>query len=440
LLCIVSLIGGLPLYSNATDPEFGLVAQPPIFFQSPEYLHLLWQKVIQAHPQALGQLQALKAMGFEVATTEQAFYPTPSITMERAQSSGGFDPAYAGAAQVMTFRLQQPLWTGGRLAAQNTKALANQRIEVARLAEVQQNLALQTLQSWLIVVAAQRQQTALQRSQKIHQALLTSIKRRAELGQSSGSEVSFSKLRLMQLEQELRLSQLQESQAWLRLLQWVPEAAGLTQNEKPKREEPFAVAWHEAPLVSTDWTEDAWAQSPLAMRLAGVKEAQNADIQEKKAMLQPEVYVRAEHQRGNYAYANTPHVNRIFVGFTASTGAGLSLQNQLASLQTKLDATQLEMTLAKGQLNETVQSDVLNVNARQSKSADLQLNLNSAIDIQSAWQRQFEAGRKSWVEVMNAARETSQAEIAVIENDMALQLSYWKLQIQAHGVLRWAMP
>jgi hypothetical protein len=41
---------------------------------------------------------------------------------------------------------------------------------------------------------------------------------------------------------------------------------------------------------------------------------------------------------------------------------------------------------------------------------------------------------------MNAARETSQAEIAVIENDMALQLSYWRLQIQAHGVLRWAMP
>jgi hypothetical protein len=32
---------------------------------------------------------------------------------------------------------------------------------------------------------------------------------------------------------------------------------------------------------------------------------------------------------------------------------------------------------------------------------------------------------------MNAARETTQAELAVIENDMSLLQSYWRLQIQA---------
>jgi hypothetical protein len=41
---------------------------------------------------------------------------------------------------------------------------------------------------------------------------------------------------------------------------------------------------------------------------------------------------------------------------------------------------------------------------------------------------------------MNATRETTQAELAVLENDMALLLSYWRLQIQAQGVQRWAAP
>ena len=41
---------------------------------------------------------------------------------------------------------------------------------------------------------------------------------------------------------------------------------------------------------------------------------------------------------------------------------------------------------------------------------------------------------------MTAARETTQAELAVIENDTALQQSLWRLHIQAYGVLGWIAP
>jgi outer membrane protein TolC len=68
------------------------------------------------------------------------------------------------------------------------------------------------------------------------------------------------------------------------------------------------------------------------------------------------------------------------------------------------------------------------------------LNLESSQDQQAAWERQFNNGRKTWIDVMTAARETTQAELAVIENDMALQQSLWRLHIQAYGVLRWIAP
>ena len=75
--------------------------------------------------------------------------------MERVQSQALLDPAYAGASQVSTLRVQQPLWTGGRLTAQNNKAIAAQQIEIDRLQEIQQSLAIKTLQAGLEVVSAQ---------------------------------------------------------------------------------------------------------------------------------------------------------------------------------------------------------------------------------------------------------------------------------------------
>jgi len=167
---------------------------------------------------------------------------------------------------------------------------------------------------------------------------------------------------------------------------------------------------------------------------------QEFELQEKRAAYQPDIYLRFEHQRGNYAYANTPNVNRLMIGMTASTGAGLSLQNQVASLLAKHGSAQHEIALTQRLLRESVQSDVFNLVARQSKAETLHLNLESMQEIQTAWLRQFDSGRKTWIEVMNAAQETMQGQLALIENDTAMQLSYWRLQIFAFGVARWAAP
>ncbi|MFN4995826.1 MAG: TolC family protein, partial [Burkholderiales bacterium] len=119
------LISALPLYSNAKDPEFVLVAQPSVFSVVSPLLPLLLQKVTAEHPQVQSQIQNLQAAGMDIKVTQQAYWPTPSISMERVQTQS-LDPAYTGSPQVLSFRLQQPLWTGGRLTAQSNKAIATQ--------------------------------------------------------------------------------------------------------------------------------------------------------------------------------------------------------------------------------------------------------------------------------------------------------------------------
>ena len=421
-----------------------MAAQPQVFFQSPQFLQLLLQKVTREHPQIKSQQLALSAAGLDILIAEQGFWPTPSVSMEHVQRQLP-DPSYAGSQQVLTLRLQQALWTGGRLTAQSNKALANQDIEMARWAEIQQALALKTLQAWAEVVVAQRNQIALHKGQNTQAQLLRTIERREEQGMSSLSEVQFSRLRLQQAAQEMSNAQNQEAQAWIRLRQWVPEAQSASGQTEPSNKVSMSrtVSNLETELASLElvqWEALSTARSPTLLRLAGLSKVQLAELQEKRASLQPEVYLRAEHQRGNYAYSNLPPSNRIFVGLTASTGAGLSLPYQLAALESKRNATQQDIDAAQRSVIESTQTDYLNANARQSKATDLRFNLDSAQEIQTAWERQFLNGKKTWIDVMNAARENTQAELAVIENEMAFLQSYWRLKIQAYGVLSWATP
>ena len=396
--------------------------------------------MIHQHPQVLIQVQNLKSTGFDIEVSKQAFYPTPSITLERAQSKGGNDPSYSGTPQVAIYRLQQPLWTGGRLSAQQNKAAANQEIEVARLLEVQQGLALKTLQAWTEVVNFQRQQAALVKTQIELESLQAKIERRAEQGQSTQSEVKLSRLRVSMVQQLLNQTKMQEDLAWLRLKQWVPEAQPLSQATDALLAPSNDSQAHLQNTENIDWDALSTSQSPVALRLKSQLKIQEAELEEKRAAYQPEVYLRAEHQRGNYAFANAQNVNRLFIGVTATTGAGLSMQNQLASLMAKHDSAQHEIALTQRLLSETVQSDVLNLIARQSKAEELKLNLESLQDIQTAWLRQFDSGRKTWIEVMNAAQETMQSQMSLIENDTSMQLSYWRLQILAFGLARWESP
>lgn len=380
----------------------------------------------------------------EVLIAEQAYLPTPSIALERVQTPS-YDPSYAGSPQVLTLRLQQPIWTGGRLKAQANKALANQQIETARLAEIQQLVVFKTLQDWTEMVIAQRQQLVLSQSEKTQTLLMQKMMRRVEQGLSSQSEAHHSKLRLMQVEQDIVNAKQRETVAWIRLKQWVPEAQKNAQHlialDYNKTQAPIALIGSETYDASpTHWELLSKERSPALKRLEHVMALQTAELEEKRAALQPEIYLRLEHQRGHYAYANLPASNRIFAGLTASTGAGFSLAHQLTALQFKRNSTLEEIDAAQRILIETVHTDFFNAIARQSKAEALRLNLKSSREQQAAWERQFTNGRKTWIDVMTAARETTQAELAVIENDTALQQSLWRLHIQAYGVLGWIAP
>jgi adhesin transport system outer membrane protein len=59
--------------------------------------------------------------------------------------------------------------------------------------------------------------------------------------------------------------------------------------------------------------------------------------------------------------------------------------------------------------------------------------LVSAQDIVNSVERQFNSGRKSWLELMNAAREMAQTQAQYFDTQIAGTLSSWRLYFIVNG-------
>jgi adhesin transport system outer membrane protein len=147
----------------------------------------------------------------------------------------------------------------------------------------------------------------------------------------------------------------------------------------------------------------------------------------------PQLSLRFERQHGSFTYLNYGTVDRVYLSVSSQVGAGLSSLTQQQSAQMRLTAAQTEVENERQNINEQVRNDLTLYRNSSARIVSLGNALQSARLIQEAWERQFLAGRKTWLEVMNAVREIQQAESQLIDAQTnQMQLS-WRLNILAEG-------
>jgi outer membrane protein, adhesin transport system len=110
-------------------------------------LEQLIATALASHPSAQGQRALVQSAEAGVDTARWQFYPTPSVSVDSVNASAA-DRLYQGDNRVSTLRLQQPLWTGGRLSAGMDKAAAGLVVSQASLEEVRLQLGLRVVQTY----------------------------------------------------------------------------------------------------------------------------------------------------------------------------------------------------------------------------------------------------------------------------------------------------
>lgn len=389
----------------------------------------LIEGVLSSHP----SLRAQKALGESAQSAVEGakwqFFPTPSIAFEQVDA-GKSDPNYPsyGDKNVTTLRLQQPLWTGGRLSAGLERAQAGVLASQAALDSTRQDLAVRVLQFYVDWYGALLKRLAFERSLRAHQLLQEQINRRIAGGVSPPSDLTLLLGRKQQTEADLFAAQAQEQTALGHLAQLLGHAL-LPQELDRARATPLALA------ASVDeLQEQALAHHPAVLKLQAQAQAAEAEVGSARADLLPELYLRAESQYGSYAAPNVSTQNRFFVGLSSRFGAGLSSLTQVSGAQARYQAALADIDSTRLGLGEQIQADYAQALSGQTRLLALQASLDSAERIARAWSRQFVAGRKTWPDVMNAVRELAQLEAQVADARAAQLLLSWRLAIVGRGL------
>lgn len=417
----------------ATAACCGMLPPVPCRAAAPSTLEALIDATLQSHPAIQSQRAQQGAALAEVDAARWQFFPTPSISLEKA-SAGRDDLAYTGDSRVATVRLQQPLYTGGRLTAARERAEAGVQVSQGALDETREQLALRVVQVYSDWLAAHLKLRASQTSLATHTRLRDQISRRIANGASSDSDLVLAVSRLQSVVADLALVRAQQETALARMGQ----LTGYTVDATALAAAPAAPR----PLGDglSALLERARAADPTTQRLKAQARRQSALIDETRAALKPEVYVRGERQYGNYTIRNAPPENRIFIGVSSQFGAGLSTLSAISGARAQYDAALADVDAQNRNISEQVMADYALATESGARLQALEASLSAAGDVAGSYDRQFLAGRKSWLDVMNAARELAQTESQIADVRATQVVATWRLailtnQISAQGRL-----
>jgi len=394
-------------------------------------LEQLINAALATHPSAQGQRALVQSAEASVDSANWQFYPTPSVSIESANASAT-DRLYQGDNRVSTVRLQQPLWTGGRLTAGMDKAAAGLAASQASLEEVRLQLGLRVMQAYGDWLSAYLKTLANEKSLATHLRLRDQVNRRLSEGASAQSDLTLAVTRLESISADVTAARAQTEVALARLGQLLGgpvDGARLAQAVAAPREYANAGRTGVQALL-----EMALSINPSVAKAQAQARVQEAVIGERRADLSPELFARIERQYGNYNYPNGAPENRLFVGLNSRFGAGLSTLSNIEAARTQYAAALTEIEAQSRTVSEQVLSDYAQAVSTASRTVSIQMSLKAAADVSTSYDRQFLAGRKSWLDVMNAARELAQTETQLADLQSTLVLVTWRLAAYTRGI------
>jgi adhesin transport system outer membrane protein len=389
----------------------------------PHVLLDLLDKTLNQHPSVQSQKAQRLAADEGVEAARWQYFPSLSAENQRSKSSGGVP--YTGSPAIITVRMDQPVWTHGRLSANLGKAEAEQEATQAGLEAASLQLAQRLLQAYADWMGASGRQKAYRTSEQQYLRLIEQVSRRVKEGVSPQSDLVLAQGRLQDLRAEMAVSRQTAATALGRLSQLAGETVPLALLEAYPVE---PCALKESPIEIRD---AAMEVSPAIRRLRALVRVADAQTDIQKASLLPALNLRAERQWGHATVAAAPPQDRVTFVLSQQLGSGLSAVSAVSAAQARRDAAQADVATEERNIIEQLVTDELALSTAKLKLAALRESSRVNREIFSAWERQFLAGKKSWLDLMNSARELAQADAQSADSQAAWLLSSWRLAMNS---------
>jgi len=393
---------------------FGVWAACSSSVQAADYtLKQLLEEAAERHPSVLQARNQAQAAGFDVESAQWGRFPTVSSQL---RSDSNLTQSLA--------KVEQPLWTGGKLTSRIELSEANLRAAEAGIHEAQFNALSQASTAFFEALRlTQRLQSATLNVTE-HERLVGLIKRRSEAEISPPADTTLAQARLQQAVSERIQIKKQLDASLTTLAQWtIPLNGALKAPANILFTRPA-----EGVLL-----ERAIANSAQRKRLKSQIESADAQISVSKAQVFPTVVAGFQHTWGGVVPAGYDR-NKGYLGLEFQSGAGLSARTGVQAAVSRKEATQQELETLERNLTSQVNAALSELEALEAQLEPSKSLLAGTTEVVESYLRQYQVGRKNWLDVLNAQREKTQALYSDADTRFGYQLSKVRLMIMTGDI------
>lgn len=380
-------------------------------------INSLISQAIETHP-LVGSARAEQQATVEgVNAAKLNLLPTPSI----ATSYGNNDDI------VSEVGIRQPLWTGGRLTANVNQAIFDDKAATENIYVQQNQVAKTTIEAWQIYINSVAQQRVYLETINQLRKYEAMMQRRVKQGVSARIELDLVTNRILQETSAYEAAKEQQHIAEARLQQ-------ITGRALPRGSE------HNVPQLSTlveqvkrasmDFEKMAFDEAsfynPTVVKETFQIESAKQEVKAQNASKFPVLYAEYKH---TYDHDTNEDDGQFYVGLNYQPGAGFSNLALTRASEARVNSLIQNKEAAQRQVMENIQVQYQQFASAKSRELSLVSAVAGAQIVLDSYQRQFIAGRKSWLEVLNAVRELSDYQVNLVQTRSDILGSFYKLQV-----------
>jgi adhesin transport system outer membrane protein len=379
----------------------------------PEGLAAALQAGLQLHPSIKVKLAQTQAKGFVADVARAQRYPSLSAQMA----------AHDDATHPMNLRARQPVWAFGKIDASIAYADTDLSVEQADLIRVKRLLLDQTAVAYARVLGQSQKllvgQDIAAELDKLHQQ----ISRREQGQLASVADVRLALARLVQaraqrdrIQGELAMAQNElQSLTQIRVNANQPIPDTLTQ--LPDDDQTLSLAQQHSADVG------------LKTRLVALAES---DRRREGSATLPTLYLQAERYLNQPGINNNTHLGLVLEASLDGMGSSYSGKNKAATA--RLQASQDDLDASRNEVQRVTRDLLANRHLQQSLMTSQKQSVDEINEILASFERQYQAGQKTWQDVLNMHRELGDQRLQLVQAENDFLTYTLKLQALTGGL------
>ena len=387
-------------------------------------INSLVTEAIQTHPLVRSARASQQATTEGINAAKLNFLPTPSV-------SSGYDRDNDFVSQVT---IRQPLWTGGKLTADVNQAIFDDKAAVENIYEQQNQVAKTTIDAWQSYMQAVEKQSVHVENLKALNDFEAMMQRRVAQGVSARIELDLVTNRILQEQTSYQAAAEQQRIAAARLEQIIGQPLSqMSVTSIPN----LKMLVEQAKRQSVDFEKMAFDRAgfynPTVVKEHFQIESAKQSVESQRAAQYPTVYAQYEHA---YYHEDSENDGKFSLGLSYAPGAGFSNFALARATQAQVDSLVQNQEAARRNVIENIQVQYQQFVSAKDRERSLVAAVAGAQIVVSSYRRQFIAGRKSWLEVLNAVREHGDYQVQLVQTRAEMLGAFYKLQVD-FGIMPW---